>query len=113
MIETDDAHNPTTTPLADTVVDNTAPATASVNVSGCGNRVLRHERDPHRLRRRLGFRDRRDGLSRSRRGATGFTTVATQTSGFSLNWNSTTVPDARPTSASRSRQRANGRPTRP
>ncbi|HEY8723220.1 MAG TPA: Ig-like domain-containing protein [Gaiellaceae bacterium] len=92
MIETDDANNTTVTSLADTVVDNTAPASAAVNVAGCGAEcsgtvTLTGSADASVSG--IGAMDFQVKGS----GAAGFTTVATQTSGFSFNWNSTTVPD--------------------
>ena len=93
MIETDDAGNPTVTPLADTDVDNTAPASASLNVTGCssecnGNVMLHGTADASSSG--IGAMD----FQVKGAGASGYTTVATLTSGgFNYQWNSTTVPD--------------------
>ncbi|MFL5962507.1 MAG: OmpL47-type beta-barrel domain-containing protein [Gaiellaceae bacterium] len=92
MIETDDAGNPTVTPLADTVVDNTAPTSASVSVGGCGARcsgtvTLTGSADASVS----GIGAMVFEVKGS--GASAFTPVATQTSGFSFTWSSTTVAD--------------------
>ncbi|HEX3805677.1 MAG TPA: Ig-like domain-containing protein [Gaiellaceae bacterium] len=92
MIETDEAGNQTVTPLADTVVDNTAPSSASVAVTGCGSEcsasvTLTASADASVSGiGAVDFQVEPDGAS-------GYTTVATQTSGFVYHWNSTTVPD--------------------
>ncbi|HVC87411.1 MAG TPA: Ig-like domain-containing protein [Gaiellaceae bacterium] len=92
MIETDAAGNQTVTPLADTTVDNTAPASASVSVSGCaaecsGSVTFNASADASVS----GIGAVAFQIEPS--GASSFTTIATQTSGFSLTWNSTSVSD--------------------
>ena len=93
MIETDDAGNTTVTPLADTVVDNTAPASATVSVSGCaarcsGTNVIFNGSADASVSG-IGAMD----FQVKGAGASGFTTVGTQTGVFAFHWNSTTVPD--------------------
>jgi hypothetical protein len=93
MVETDDAANDTTTPLADVVVDNTAPSSASVSVSGCGAECS----GPN-----VTFTASADAsisgvgavaFQVSTHGANAWSTVATQSSGFVLTWNSHSVAD--------------------
>ncbi|HEV8462440.1 MAG TPA: Ig-like domain-containing protein [Gaiellaceae bacterium] len=93
MVETDDADNETTTPLADVVVDNTAPSSASVTVSGCGaecsgsNVTFTATADASVSG--VGAVD----FQVSVHGANAWSTVGTQASGFVLTWNSHSVAD--------------------